>query len=258
MLVAAEGGQIDEHGVVLRVAGILASNVGGVGVHGHDLGLHILLRVGQIDAVAQRLAHLGLAVDAGQAQAGLVVRQHDFRLGERVAIDRVELVHDLPALLEHGQLILAHRHGRGTECGDVGRLTDGIAEEADGNAGLEIALLNLGLDGGVALHAGHRDQIHIVKRQLGQLRHHGLDEYCGLGGIDAAGQIVQRHLHDVAAHLFGMLGVVGERLRVGDHDVDFVVFAGILQPDALLERADVMPHMETAGRAVAGQYDLLH
>ena len=49
----------------------------------HDAGrtlslIHIFLRfLGQVDAVAKALAHLGLAGGAGQAQAGGVLGQHD-------------------------------------------------------------------------------------------------------------------------------------------------------------------------------------
>ena len=135
---------------------------------------------------------------------------------------------DLAALLEHGLLILADRNRRGVECGDVRRLTDRIAEEADGNAGLEITHLDLRLNGGVALHARHSDEVHIVERQLGQLRHHGLDENVGLFRVDARREVVQRDFHDVLAHALGMLGVVGQRLRVCDHNVNLIVFAGIL------------------------------
>ena len=62
-----------------------------------------------------------------------------------------------------------------------------------------------------------RHQIHVVERHLRQLADVGLYKNGGLGGVDAAGQIVQRHLHDVVADLLGMVEVVGEGLRVGDH-----------------------------------------
>ena len=165
---------------------------------------------------------------------------------------------DLAALLQHGHLILARRDGGGAERRDVGGLTDGVGEEADRDAGLEVLLLDLRLDGGVALQAGHRDEVHIIEAQLGQLRHHGLNEDVGLGGVDAHGQIVQRHLQNVLAHLLRVVGVVGQRLCISDHDVDLIELAGVLQPDALLQGANVMAHMQTARGAVAGQDNLLH
>ena len=258
VLRAAERIQIGEDGVALHLAGVLHPQMAGVGVHGHDLLLDVLRFIGQVDAVAQRLAHLGLAVNARQAQAGVVGRQQDLRLGQRLAVDGVELVDDLAALLQHGHLVLACRDGGGAEGGDVGCLADGIGEEADRDAGLKVLLLDLGLDGGVALQAGHRDKVHIIEAQLGQFRHHGLDEDVGLGGVDAHGQIVQRHLQDVLAHLLRVVGVVGQRLRIGDHDVDLIELAGILQADALFQGADVVAHMQAACGAVAGQNDLFH
>ena len=188
----------------------------------------------------------------------MVGRQQDLRLGQRLAVDGVELVDDLAALLQHGHLVLACRDGGGAEGGDVGCLADGIGEEADRDAGLKVLLLDLGLDGGVALQAGHRDKVHIIEAQLGQFRHHGLDEDVGLGGVDAHGQVVQRHLQDVLAHLLRVVGVVGQRLRIGDHDVDLIELAGILQADALFQGADVVAHMQAACGAVAGQNDLFH
>ena len=163
---------------------------------------------------------------------------------------------DLPALLQHRQLVFAHGHRRSPEGGDVRRLTDGVAEEAQRDAGFEIPLLDFSLYRGVALHSGHRDQIHVVEGQLRQFGHHGLNKNGGFFGIKAAGQIIQRHLQNVAAHLLRVLGVVGQGLSVGDHDVDLVELAGVLQPDPLFQGTHVMADVKAAGRTVAGQNDL--
>ena len=112
--------------------GVLHAQVVGVGVHGHDLLLDVLGLIRQVDAVAQTLAHLGLAVNAGQAQAGGILGQHDLRHGQGLAVDGVELVHDLAALLQHGHLILTGRHSGGTERRDIRCLADGVGEEATG------------------------------------------------------------------------------------------------------------------------------
>ena len=79
-----------------------------------------------------------------------------------------------------------------------------------------------------------------------------------LGRVDAHSQIVQRHLQHVLAHLLRVIGVVRQGLRVGDHDKDLVELAGVLQPDTLLQRADIVADMETARWAVARQNDLFH
>ena len=258
VLRAAECIQIDEDGVALHLAGVLHAQMVRVGVHGHDLLLDVLGLVGEVDAVAEALAHLGLAVGAGQAQAGAVLGQNDLRLHQSLTVDGVELMDDLAALLDHGALVLACGDSSGLEGGDVRSLADGVSEEAHRDAGLEVLLLDLCLDGGVALQAGDGDEVHIIEAQLGQLRHHGLDEDVCLGGVDAHGQIVQSDLQDVLAHLLRVVGVVGEGLCVGDHDIDLVELARVLQPDTLLQRADIVADMEPARRAVARQNDLFH
>ena len=258
VLRAAERIQIDEDGVALHLAGVLHAQVVRVGVHGHDLLLDVLRLVGEVDAVAEALAHLGLAVGAGQAQAGAVLGQNDLRLHQSLTVDGVELMDDLAALLDHGALVLACGDGSGLEGGDVRSLADGVSEEAHRDAGLEVLLLDLRLDGGVALQAGDGDEVHIIEAQLGQLGHHGLDEDVCLGGVDAHGQIVQSDLQDVLAHLLRVVGVVGEGLCVSDHDIDLVELARVLQPDTLLQRADIVADMEPARRAVARQNDLFH
>ena len=258
VLRAAECIQIDEDGVAFHLAGVLHAQVVRVGVHGHDLLLDVLGLVGEVDAVAEALAHLGLAVGAGQAQAGAVLGQNDLRLHQSLTVDGVELMDDLAALLDHGALVLACGDGSGLEGGDVRSLADGVSEEAHRDAGLKVLLLDLGLDGGVALQAGDGDEVHIIEAQLGQLRHHGLDEDVCLGGVDAHGQIVQSDLQDVLAHLLRIVGVVGEGLCVSDHDIDLVELARVLQPDTLLQRADIVADMEPARRAVARQNDLFH
>ena len=258
VLRAAECIQIDEDGVALHLAGVLHAQVVRVGVHGHDLLLDVLGLVGEVDAVAEALAHLGLAVGAGQAQAGAVLGQNDLRLHQSLTVDGVELMDDLAALLDHGALVLTCGDGSGLEGGDVRSLADGVSEEAHRDAGLEILLLDLGLDGGVALQAGDGDEVHIIEAQLGQLRHHGLDEDVCLGGVDAHGQIVQSDLQDVLAHLLRIVGVVGEGLCVSDHDIDLVELARVLQPETLLQRAYIVADVEPARRAVARQNDLFH
>ena len=80
----------------------------------------------------------------------------------------------------------------------------------------------------------------------------------GLGRVDAAGQVVQCHLQDVLAHLLRVVGVVGQGLCVGDHHIDLIVLAGVLQAHALLQGADIVAHMQTSGRAVARQNHFFH
>lgn len=254
----AERVEVNEDGVVLNVSRILRADVQRVGVHRHDLLAYLLRLLGEVDAVAERLAHLRLAVGARQAQAGLVVGEHDVRLRQGLAVDGVEFMDYLAALLEHRRLILADGYDGRAEGRDVRRLAYRVAEEADGDARFEVAHLDFRLDGRVALDARDGDEVHVVEGQLGELRYHRLDEDGRLLGVDSAGEVVERYLEDVAADFLGVLGVVGERLRVGYHYVDFVEFPGVLERHAALERAYVMSNVEAARRAVAGQYYLSH
>ena len=60
-----------------------------------------------------------------------------------------------------------------------------------------------------------------------------LDEDFRLFRVDADRKIVQRDLHNVLAHALRVLGVVGRRLCVRNHDVSVDMYSGILQLHAL-------------------------
>ena len=175
---------------------------------------------------------------------------------------------DLARLFEHRLLILAGGDGRGAESGDVRRLRNGVGEEPDGNAlPLQVVLrvvlreaaqLDFGLHGRVALQTGHGDEVHVVERQFAQFGDLRLDEERRPFGVEAAGQVVERHLDDVLAHLFGVVGVVGERLRVGDHDEDLLELSGVLQLHAAAQRTYIVAEVQFAGRPVSGQDDFSH
>ena len=117
-------------------------------------------------------------------------------------------MHDLTTLLDHRHLVLTNRNSGSLECSDVGCLADRIAEEAHRNACLEVTHLDLRLYGWVSLKAGNRNQIHVIKAELGQLRNHGLDEDGRLLRVKAAGKVIQRNLNDVVAYLLRMFCVV--------------------------------------------------
>ena len=269
MLGAAESVEVGEHCVAFDLARVLHAQVVGIGVHAHHLLLDLLGRVRQIDAVAEALAHLGLAVGSRQAHAGRVLGQQDFRLDERFAVHRVEFVDDFARLLDHRLLVLAHGHGRGPEGRDVRRLADGVGEESDGNALTlgrvafggalgESAQGDLGLHGRVALQTLHGDQVHVVERQFAQFRHLRLDEERRFRGVETHREVVQRHFDDILTHLFRVVGIVGERLRIGDHNEYFVELARVLQLDAAAERTHEVAQVEPARGTVAGKDDFCH
>ena len=226
-------------------------DVEGVGVHRHHLLLHLLCGFGEVDAVAEALGHLGLAVGAREAAADLVLRQQDGGFDEGVAVDVVEAAHDFGGLLEHGFLVLTGGHRGGAEGGDVGGLGDGIGEEAHGDAGLEAAHTDFGLHGGVALEAADRDEVHEVEGEFAELGYLALDKDGDFGGVEPYGEVVEGYLNHVLAHLLGVVYVVGEGLGVGDEDEHLLEIAGFLEFYAALEGAYVVAYVETAGGAVA-------
>ena len=77
-------------------------------------------------------------------------------------------------------------------------------------------------------------------------------------GIKAAGEVVEGDFDDVLAHLFGMLGVVCQRLRIRDHDENLVVLAGVLELHPALQRTDVVADMQSSGGPISSQYNLFH
>ena len=194
MLVAAESVEIGEDGVALHVARVADIDVLRVRVHRHHFLVHFLGGLREVDAVAQGLAHLRLAVGSRETQTCRVARQDSLRFHESLAIDAVEAAHDLDRLLKHRLLILAHRHIGGLERRDVRGLGDRVAEEAHRKATSERLLLavlaeathlDFRLDGRIALEPRHRDKVHVVECQFGELRNHALDEYCHFVRVEA-------------------------------------------------------------------------
>jgi hypothetical protein len=61
--------------------------------------------------------------------------------------------------------------------------------------------------------------------------------------IEPARKIIERDLGDVCAHFVGIVEIVRKRLRVCNHNVDFVKFTAVLQLHAAFERAYVMPNV---------------
>ena len=135
VIVCAESVEIDEDRVLVlmlhsgivcvcatEVSGVLDIEMERVGEHAVDLLLQLFWRIGEIDAVAERLGHLGLAVSAREAQACRVVRKKNLRLYECLTIYVVETAHNLVRLLEHRLLVLAHRDCRRLEESYVGSL----------------------------------------------------------------------------------------------------------------------------------------
>ena len=167
-------------------------------------------------------------------------------------------MYDLPALLDHGKLVVTNRNGRGLEGGDVRCLADRIGKESYRNARLKFSHLNLALHGGVSLQSGDGNQVHVIKGELTQVRNLRLNEQSGLRRIQSAGHIVQCDLNNILPYLLRILDVVGQCLRIGDHDKCLFIFSGVLQLHTSSQRAHIMTYMESSCRSVSGQNNLAH
>ena len=70
------------------------------------------------------------------------------------------------------------------------------------------------------------------------------------GGVDPDGQVVGEQLLDIGGQRSGAVAV-GDCLVVGDHHEHVDPF--VLESDAILQRAEQMPEMQLASRAIPGQ-----
>ena len=224
MLIPATGIQVNEDGIAFHLSRILHSQMIGISEHGHNLLLHFLFGIRQINTVSERFAHLGLTVGTRKAKAGLVVRKKDGRFHKRLSVHRIEFVHDLLGLLNHGRLIFAHRHGCCLESGNIRRLTDGIGEKTDRKTRFKIAQLDFRLHCRITLKSGDCYQVHVVKGHFAKFGHLRLDEQNGFFRVQPASQIIQSHFDDVLAYLFRIVRIVRQGLGISNHDVNFVKF----------------------------------
>ena len=167
-------------------------------------------------------------------------------------------MHDFLALFQHRQLIFSDRNGSCMECGDVCCLTDRVAEKAYWDTGFKVPLLNLCLNGRVPLYAGNGNQIHVIERQFCQLRYHGLNENGAFFRIQTTCQIVQSHLCNVLSYFFRMLCIICQCLCIGDHNINFVEFSGVLQFYPFFQGTYVMSYMQPSGGTISGQNNLFH
>ena len=97
----------------------------------------------------------------------------------------------------------------------------------------------------------YRNEIHIVEREFAQFGYLRLDEDGRFRRVDAARKVVERDLDYVLTNLFGVVGVVGQCLRVSYHDENLLELARILQLHTASQRADEVSQMEASRRTVA-------
>ena len=258
VLRSAERVQVSEYCISLQLARIFDADVSGVCKHTEYFFLDIPRFFRKVDAVAKGLAHLRFPICPRKPQARLVVRKQDLRLYKGFPINKIEFVHDLLCLLDHGHLILSHRHYRRLKRRDIRRLADRIGEEAHRDACLEISHLDLRFYSRVALQPGNCDQIHIVKRQFAQLWHLRLDKQRRFLRVQTAGKVIQRHFDNVLADFLRVVCIIRQCLSVSDHDKNIVKVPCILELYTPSQRAHIMPYMEPSCGTVSGKHDLFH
>ena len=155
----------------------------------------------------------------------------------------MHLADDFAGLFKHWSLVFADGHDVCIKGSDVCGLADGIAQKSCGNARCEIFLRDFGFDGWISFKARHRDDVHVVSGEFKQLRDLRLDKNRGLSRVDTDGKIIKRDVQNIFVNFGGRAGVIGQSLRIGYHDVNFVEFAGILQADTFAKTANVMTEM---------------
>ena len=138
-------------------------------------------------------------------------------------------MYDFFTLLDHRHLIFTNRYMRCTESCDICCLTDWITEETNRNACLKITHLNFSFNGRVTLHTCNRNKVHIIKSQFCQFRYHRLNKDCRFCRIDPACQIIQCNLNDILTYFFRMFRIVCQRLRICNHNINFIIITGILK-----------------------------
>ena len=73
-----------------------------------------------------------------------------------------------------------------------------------------------------------------------QRRDTGLNADKGLIRVDTCREIIEGDLDDVITYLLRVIPVIGERLVVGNEDVDLVELAGVLKLHSPLERTYIV------------------
>jgi len=176
IVIIAEGIQIDKYAVAIQFARILNADMVRICVHTHDFLADHFRFICQINAVAQRFTHLGLAICTRETHTCLILRKQSLWLHQNFIVSAVKTADDLSGLFDHRKLVFAHRYDVCLESSNIGSLADRICKETYRDAGLEAAHLNLTFYRRVTLQAGNGYQVAVVKSQFSQFRYIRLNE----------------------------------------------------------------------------------
>ena len=201
-----------------------------IGVHRAYLLPNVISRIGEVDAVAQRLRHLLLTISTWQATSRQVLWQQNIRLYQYWGINLIKATSQFTSYLEHGFLILTCRNSSCLKQGDVCSLRNRIAEESQGDAlALKATHLYFGLHRRITLYTTYRYKVHQICRKFGKFRDLTLDKEHALLGIEACCQIIESHFYNILADLLRIVSIVCERLDISHKHEHTVIIARILQ-----------------------------
>ena len=201
-----------------------------VGVHRTDLLPYLISRVREVDTVTKRLRHLFLTISTRQTTGRQILWQQDIGLYQHRSINLIKTAHQFTGHLQHRLLILTGRNSRGLKQRDIRSLRNWIAEETEGDTlTLETTHLHLSLHCRVALHTTDGHKVHQIGGQLSEFRYLTLDKEHTLLRIQSCSEIVERHLYNILADLFWIIGIIREGLHIGHKHEHTVIVTRILQ-----------------------------
>ncbi len=232
----------------LGCAGVGPALPGRIGLGRAQLLPDHLGRVEDVDGVAPRLRHLGLAIEAhdppGAGEQRLRLQQHPGPAPVGCVPPAREFARELEVL----HLVVTHRHLFGTVQQDVRGHEDGIVEQP-GRDALELRRLIFEL--GHALEFAQRSDGIEQPHELGVRRHMRLHKQGGPVGIDSRGQYPDRHVQRALAMQRRVVERTGDGMQV--HDAEgCVVFR--LQTHPVLHRAEQVSDVELAGGLNSREY----
>src|ERR1700757_2961349 len=196
-----------------------------------------------------------------------ILRSENFR-ADSEAIEEIEAADEFAGELDVRDLVFANgneeslaglrrqacsgRQARIAVHDDVGGLQSGIAEEAVGVKILVADVLESFLVGGDTLEPAEGRDHGEEEMEFGVFGDEGLEKNGGLRWIEAGGEVVEGDLEGIFRDDGGVRVIAGEGVPVGN-EVEALVVGIVLEFDPVLEGAEKMADVETAGGAHAGE-----
>jgi len=242
------GEQANQGEYVTRVRVFRLLQRGGVGDDAHHFLFELLSLIEDADRVAIALRHLA-TVDSGDnghfvQDVRLRDRQDRFAVSEPIIEPDGQVAADLKILL----LVRSDRYLRSSINEDVGRLQDGVIEEAGIGAQ---SLGNLVLVGHSFLQLGYGSQRVENPGQLIDLGDVTLQKEIGLLRVETEGEVVECYIERILAQ---RLSIVQRRQRMVIDDEE-VGLECIMQRNVLTDGTEVIAQMQGPGWLDTGDDD---